>query len=109
MIKSSEDIRDWNEVLLGEVLLLGVLSKVMQEEPERDWIESLIKKDIFSELPVEPRNEDLETGLSLLRSWSSRNRDGLGKDVLLDLRSDHTHLFVGVGKPVAAPWEFSLF
>jgi TorA maturation chaperone TorD len=109
MSKSSENVRNWSEILLGEVLMLGVLSKVMQSEPERDWIENLIREDVFSESPLEAKNKDVEAGLSLLRSWSSKNRDGLGEDILLDLRADHTKLFVGVGKPVAAPWESVYF
>ena len=109
MTLSSENPRNWNEILLGEALLLGVLSKIMQSEPEKEWIGNLVKEDVFSELPLEVKNKDLETGLSLLQSWSSQYRDGLGEDVLLDLRADHTNLFVGVGKPVAPPWESVYF
>lgn len=109
MKQSSESVRNWKELLLGEALLLGVLSKIMQNEPEREWIESLIREDVFSELPLDAKNRDIETGLSLLQRWSSKNRDGLGMDTLLDLRADHTNLFVGVGKAVAAPWESVYF
>jgi len=109
MNTSSENPRNWKETLLGEALLLGVLSKIMQSQPEKEWIENLIKEDVFSELPLDVKNKDLETGLSLLQSWSNQCKGGLGDDILYGLRADHTNLFVGVGTPVAAPWESVYF
>ena len=44
---------DWNVTLLGEVLLLGVLSKAIQGSPDRQWLKSLVDQDIFSESPLE--------------------------------------------------------
>lgn len=109
MNTASENTRNWKEILLGEVLLLGVLSKIMQSLPEKGWVENLIKEDVFSELPLEVKNKDLEIGLALLHSWSSQYKDGLGDHILFDLRADHTNLFVGIGKPVAPPWESVYF
>ncbi|MFZ5857936.1 MAG: TorD/DmsD family molecular chaperone [Chloroflexota bacterium] len=109
MNTSSENTRNWKETLLGEALLLGVLSKIMQSQPEKEWIENLIKEDLFSELPLEVKNKDLEIGLALLHSWSNQYKDGFGDHILVGLRADHTNLFVGVGKPVAPPWESVYF
>ncbi|MHB8777163.1 MAG: TorD/DmsD family molecular chaperone [Anaerolineales bacterium] len=100
---------DWKATLLGETLSLGVLSKVIQSNPEREWMQSLIKEDVFSEFPLEGNNNDIEAGLSLLQTWGRENKNGLTDEMLLDLRADYTRLFIGVGKPFAPPWESVYF
>ena len=96
---------DWKVILMGEMLLLGVLGKTIQSDPEMEWLQSLIDEDIFSESPMESTHQDYEAGLSLLHDWTQENTKGLSSERLTDLKADYIRLFVGVGKTIAPPWE----
>ena len=67
---------DWQAVLLGESLLLGVLSKTIQNTPDRQWLQTLIDEDVFSESPLDAICLELQEGLAILQSWSEANRSG---------------------------------
>jgi hypothetical protein len=58
--RSNKD--EWKETLLGETLLLGVLGKAIQSAPDKEWLQSLIDEDIFSESPLGSENRDIEAG-----------------------------------------------
>ena len=47
---------DWNEILMGETLLLGVLGRMIQAAPEKEWLQSLIDNDLFADPPMTMRN-----------------------------------------------------
>lgn len=96
---------DWKVTLMGEMLLLGVLSKTIQSNPEREWLQSFIDEDIFSESPMESNHQDFVTGLRVLQAWAQENRESISNERLTDLKTDYVRLFVGVGKTIAPPWE----
>jgi len=96
---------DWKVILMGEMLLLGVLSKAIQSDPQREWLQSLIDQDIFSESPLESDHQDIVAGLRLLQTWAQENRESISDQRLTDLKTDYIRLFVGLGKTIAAPWE----
>ena len=96
---------DWKVTLMGEVLLLGVLSKTIQSDPEREWLQPLIDEDIFSESPMESNHPDVAAGLQLLQTWAQASGDSISDQELTDLKADYVRLFVGVGKVIAPPWE----
>ena len=100
---------DWNEILLGEMLLLGVLSKAIQSYPEREWLQQLLDEDFFSESPLGNEHADIQAGLSLLRTWRKENQKGIADEHLSDLEADYTRLFIGVGEVLAPPWESVYF
>jgi TorA maturation chaperone TorD len=100
---------DWKATLVGETLLLGMLGKAWQADPESDWLQPLVDEDIFSQSPLETNDQDYETGLSLLQSWSHRIRDINAADRFEDLQVDYTRLFIGPGKVLAPPWESVYF
>lgn len=100
---------DWSSTLLGEILLLGVLSKALKTYPERDWIEALIGEDIFLEAPLGDDHPDIQAGLFLLRSWSKTGQKELPQDEIDALEIDHTKLFIGTGEVLAPPWESVYF
>jgi TorA maturation chaperone TorD len=91
------------------MLLLGVLSRAIQSNPERDWLQPLIDQEIFSEPPMTGSHPDFEKGLKLLHSWALEAGGRLSDERLTDLKTDNTRLFVGVGKPIAPPWESVYF
>lgn len=100
---------DWNVTLLGEVLLLGVLSKAIQGSPDRQWLKSLVDQDIFSESPLETSSPQIELGLALLQAWSRSVENGISDEQFVDLQTDYSRLFIGPAKPLAPPWESVYF
>lgn len=99
----------WKVTLLGETLLLGVLGKVLQNNPDQEWLQSLIEQDVFSELPLEGTCPELEAGLRHLQSWSQENRKGISDEDFIHLKADYLRLFVGLGKTLAPCWESVYF
>jgi TorA maturation chaperone TorD len=105
MNSSVRTMTDWTETLTGQTLLFGVLAKVLYQYPEKDWIDTLIAEDIFAEVPFAGAQPDVIAGLSLLQSWSRAHRGGISQEAFDAIRIDHTRLFLGPGKVLAAPWE----
>lgn len=96
---------DWKVTLMGEVLLLGVLSKTIQSDPAREWLQPLIDEDIFSESPMESNHPDVASGLQLLQTWAQESGESISDEGLTALKADYVRLFVGLGKTIAPPWE----
>jgi TorA maturation chaperone TorD len=100
---------EWKGILLGETLLLGVLGKAIQSYPDKEWLQTLIDEEVFSESPLESKGQDIEAGLSHLQSWSHQNRGGISDEQFTDLQMDYTRLFAGVSKTIAPLWESVYF
>jgi TorA maturation chaperone TorD len=109
MTKNAQDYSQWKETLIGEMLLLGVLSKLTQKDPERDWLQTLISEDVFSESPLESQHADLVAGLRGMQEWCKANESGISEEHLAALKADYTRIFIGIGKPVSPPWESVYF
>jgi TorA maturation chaperone TorD len=100
---------EWHEILTGEMMLLGLLSRIFYNYPdkkERLWLQSLIAEDVFSEAPFASQEEATRTGLQLLQDWG---RQGLMDQAFDDLQGDYTRLFIGPGSVIAPPWESVYF
>lgn len=95
---------DWNPILIGEILTLGLLGKAFYVYPEKEWIRSLIDGDVFSEAPFANEQPDVIAALDMLRAWSEKNRD-LSAAAFDEICVDYTRLFIGPGIVIAAPWE----
>lgn len=94
------------EVLTGEALSLTLLSRALFSEPERAWVDTLIKEQVFSEVPFGSENPDTKDGLELLQTWSREYKDGMSDEDFFDLKQDYTALFVGMVAPMPVPpWE----
>ncbi len=100
---------DPKAALLEETLLLGVLGRLIKAAPEKEWLQSLVNDDIFAESPMAHKNQDMADGFALLEAWTRQNAAGLSDEIVTDLTVDHTRLFVGVGQPLAPPWESVYF
>jgi TorA maturation chaperone TorD len=109
MSASTLNVDKWKANLLGETLLLSVLSKALQSNPDKQWLQSLIEQDVFSELPLESKCPELEAGLGHLQSWSQENRQGISDEQFIHLQADYTRLFVGIGNTLAPCWESVYF
>ena len=101
--------QEQNEVLLGEMLLFGLLSKLIYQYPDREqreWFQSLIDGETFAEIPFAAEQEDVRKGQALLETWSKGDLDD---ETYEDMQVDHMRLFVGTNKVIAAPWESVFF
>jgi TorA maturation chaperone TorD len=78
---------------------------MIQSDPQREWLQSLIDQDVFSESPLESNHPDFVAGLHLLQTWAQESKEGISDQGLTDLKADYIRLFVGVGKTIAPPWE----
>ncbi len=98
---------DWTPVLTGELLLLGLLGKIIYTEPEQAWLEPIFAEDIFSEVPLGADEAETVRGLELINAWVKANP--LNAAVMEDLKADYTALFLGPGKMLAPMWESVYF
>ena len=99
----------WIETLAGETLLFNLLGKACYAAPDREWLDALVQDDIFAESPFGGAQPDTKAGLSLLRTWSRANRDGISDAALETLQAEYTRLFIGPGPVLAPPWESVYF
>ena len=93
------------ETLAGEMLLFNLLGKAFHAAPNREWLDALVKDDIFAESPFGGAQPDTRAGLALLQTWNRVNRDGISDAALESLQAEYTRLFIGPGPVVAPPWE----
>lgn len=97
------------EALLGESLLFGLLGRALYNQPDKNWLDSLIAEDVFSELPFGADQPESKRGQELLQNWGQANAKGISEESFKELNTDHTRLFVGAGKVLAPPWESVYF
>ena len=104
----SQNQSDW---FADGVYFYNLLAKMLQDLPDEEtyaWYESLLEEDILSDQIFNGDNADITKGLKLIKSWLY----GYQKDSSTGLEKiniDHTRLFLGVGKPLAPPWESVYF
>jgi TorA maturation chaperone TorD len=96
---------DWTPLLTGEALVCGLLARLLFEEPQRVWVQSLADEAVFDDIPFGTDQPDVAAGLRLLQHWSQTAQGGLSDEAYESLRLDYTRLFLGPGKLLAAPWE----
>ena len=98
-----------NEILLGEILVFSLLGRLLYEPLEKEWLQSLIAEDVFSEVPFGTNQKETGLGLDLLKQWVSDNKPELSDASFDTLRADYTRLFVGVGSGLVPSWESVYF
>lgn len=89
------------DFLAGEMLVFGVLGKMLYKPPQAEWLKSLVYEEIFSEIPFGSDIPETIDGLKLLRNWASN----FTEDTVSSLDGEYNRLFVGPGTLLAAPWE----
>ncbi len=100
---------EWNEILLGEILVFSLLGRLLYEPLDKEWLQSLIAEDVFSEVPFGANQKETGLGLVLLNQWVRDNKPELSDESFDTLRADYTRLFVGVGKGIVPSWESVYF
>ena len=45
------DLNAWKPTLTGEVLLFGLLGKILYQDLDKAWLETLIHEEVFAEVP----------------------------------------------------------
>jgi TorA maturation chaperone TorD len=106
---ANDTIVDQATTLMGEKLLFGLLGKIFYAEPDKNWLQSLIDEDVFTEVPFGASHADTVKGLELLRQWSMEDNSHLSDKSFAAVQSDYMHLFVGIGRVLAPPWESVYF
>jgi len=104
-----EKIEMWKTALMGETLLMGMLGRILYKEPDKNWLETLIKEDVFADVPFGEGQTEIANGLKLLQEWTSQNSGGIANKQFDAIKKDHLYLFAGVGKPLAPIWESVYF
>ncbi len=100
---------DWSATLTAEMLVCGMLSRLLYEYPDAAFLQSLIDDDVFADFPFGETGPETDAGLRLLRAWSRQCGTPVSHDALDTLRVDYTRLFMGPGMVLAAPWESVYF
>jgi TorA maturation chaperone TorD len=95
----------WEEKATGEILLFGVIGKLLYALPDAGWLQSLFDEGLFNEAPYAGDQPDVVEGLRLIRAWGEGWPSGMDAQALETLNVDQTRLFVGVGRVLAPPWE----
>ena len=96
---------DWTPELTGELLLLGLLGKLIYTEPDSETLNQIFSEDVFSETPLGSDLPEMIEGLKLINAWRKAQGETLNDAALTDLRVDYTALFLGPGKILAPLWE----
>lgn len=95
--------------LFGESLLFGLIGKIIYTEPDKAWLESLIRDDVFSEVPFGAEQTETMRGIELLQRWTKENKEGLDPAQFKMVKDDHLNLFIGLNKVPAPMWESVYF
>lgn len=89
------------EMLVAHHLAYDFLSRLFYESPRRDFIQLLVSDDLFECWPLESTQAEVQTGLDVLRAFSSSWHDARYGA----LKADYARLFVGPDHLLAPPWE----
>ncbi len=93
------------EQITGEMLLFGLLGKLIYTYPNRDWIQELLAEEVFSEAPFGETQPQVMEGLMLLHTWNQAALERPLADVVRELEEDCQNLLVGMREILAPPWE----
>lgn len=96
---------DWASVLAGEALVCGLLGKLLVDDLQPAWLQSLVNEGVFDDIPFGAAQPDVAAGLQALQQWAIAHRTGALDPEFIALRGDYTRLFIGPGKLPAIPWE----
>ena len=96
---------DWGDDFAGEVLLFGLLGKILYTFPEKSWLDPILDEELFVEAPYAKDHKDVVQGLSLLRNFSHDYSMGDQDKIIQDLKAEYTRLFDHTERVPVAPWE----
>jgi TorA maturation chaperone TorD len=97
------------EMLVGEVLLMGLLGRALYQEADSAWLEMLVNDQVFDESPLGTTQPEIAQGLEILQRWSRSQADGISEHDFQQIKMDYTKLFIGLDNLLTAPWESVYF
>ncbi len=103
---------NWRPVLTGELLLLGLLGRILYTYPGKEdpaWLQSLVDEDIFIDAPIGIDQPEGQKGLELLQRWTDACSQGDFTAEFEAMKLDYTHLFACAGEILAPPWGSVFF
>ena len=103
------ELQERKVALTGETLLCGLLGKILYEELDRSWLQTLIADDVFAESPFGMDQTEVQRGLELLQRWTAENRGGISDAEMASLQADQLRMFVGLDHVLAPVWESVYF
>ncbi|MFZ1043088.1 MAG: molecular chaperone TorD family protein [Anaerolineales bacterium] len=106
---AQSDLSKCKETLIGEVLVFSLLGKALYEELDKYWLDTLIREDMFAEIPFGEEQTEVQRGLELLRHWTTENREGVSEKEFKIVKRDQLYLFVGTDQVLAPVWESVYF
>ena len=104
----SEEL-DFEATFAGEMLMFGLLGKILYQVPDADWLQSLADDEVFLEFPFACSQPDVVKGQQFLSAWNKKYQNGHVGECLEDIKIDHTRLLVGIGTTPVVPWESVYF
>ncbi len=102
-------LKELKPTILGGSLLFGLLGRILYADLDKDWLDTLIRDDVFSESPFGAEQTETRHGIELLQRWTNENCGGLETPQFKALQDDHLHLFIGLGKVLAPMWASVFF
>lgn len=102
-------LENWESALLGEALLCDLLARILYDEPDRVWLDTIIREEVFVEVPFGAGQAEVEQGLGILRLWTEQNIGGLTDAAFEAIQSDRFYLFFGAGRVLAPVCESIYF
>lgn len=91
----------WSDFFVGHGLAYGFLARVFYEVPDAELVRSLVEDDLLADWPIESRQENLQSGLNLMRDFCR----GWNDEHLSVIKRDFQRLFIGPDRLPAPPWE----
>lgn len=76
-------------------------ARLVQVEPDEDWIARCLDDRLFDGAPFGESDEAVAKGLSLMRNWCEGAKDDMPNAIAL-LRREWLRLFIGLGTPEAS-------
>ena len=92
------------QILTGEVLFAGTLSKILLSSPDAAFVSSLFENEVFLESPIGMNNEKVNQGLMLINTWFGEQKKGIDQNIQRGLKIDYDNLFFTNGG-VTSPYE----
>lgn len=87
------------------MLVCGLLAKALYGAPDRAWLDHIILRQLFDDVPFGSALPEISAALDTLRSWMAATSSPMDDTAFATARDDYTRLFVGPGALPAAPWE----
>ena len=103
------DLSACKSALIGEILVFSLLGKALYEELDKTWLDTLIREDMFAEIPFGAEQTEIQRGLELLRHWTKENREGVSEREFKTIKRDQLYLFIGTDQVLAPVWESVYF